>query len=134
MYTISPADNPNVCLDVFNKANESGAEIGLYKKNGDTNQKFFLYNVNGFTIINNVWAQKTMNGTTQKVYQDYREYEAEKMRFQYNNDGTVCIINGDGLYLDIKGGAAVSGAHLIYAPKSGSSSQKFVFQLIKSET
>ena len=127
VYKISPADNPNVCLDVFNKANESGAEIGLYKNNGDTNQKFLLYNVNGFTIINNVWSQKTMNGTTQKVYQDFREYEAEKMRFQYNNDGTVCIINGDGLYLDIKDGQAVSGAHLIFAPKSGSSTQKFVF-------
>ena len=90
-------------------------------------QKFFLYNVNGFTIINNAWAQKTMNGTTQKKNQDYREYEAEKMRFQYNNDGTVCIINGDGLYLDIKDGQAVSGAHLIFAPKSGSSTQKWVF-------
>lgn len=127
VYTISPTDNPNVCLDVFNKANESGAEIGLYKNNGDTNQKFFLYNVNGFTIINNAWSQKTLNGTTQKVYQDYREYEAEKMRFQYNNDGTVCIINGDGLYLDIKDGQAVSGAHLMFAPKSGSSTQKWVF-------
>lgn len=50
MYKISPADNPNVCLDVFNKANESGAEIGLYKKNGDTNQKFFLYNVNDLRV------------------------------------------------------------------------------------
>ena len=127
VYKISPADNPNVCLDVFNKANESGAEIGLYKKNGDTNQKFLLYNVNGFTIINSVWSQKTLNGTTQKVYQDFREYEAEKMRFEYNNDGTVCIINGDGLYLDIKDGQAVSGAHLIFAPKSGSSTQKWVF-------
>ena len=127
VYKISPADNPNICLDVFNKANESGAEIGLYKKNGDTNQKFLLYNVNGFTIINSVWSQKTLNGTTQKVYQDFREYEAEKMRFEYNNDGTVCIINGDGLYLDIKDGQAVSGAHLMFAPKSGSSTQKFVF-------
>ena len=128
VYTISPADNPNVCLDDWEWSDASGAEIGLYeKKAGNKNQKFVLYNVNGFTIITNVWSQKTLNGTTQKVYQDYREYEAEKMRFQYNNDGTVCIINGDGLYLDIKDGQAVSGAHLIFAPKSGSSTQKFVF-------
>lgn len=128
VYTISPADNPNVCLDDWEWSDASGAEIGLYeKKAGNKNQKFVLYNVNGFTIITNVWSQKTLNGTTQKVYQDFREYEAEKMRFQYNNDGTVCIINGDGLYLDIKDGQAVSGAHLIFAPKSGSSTQKFVF-------
>lgn len=129
-YIISPADNPDVCLDVWNKANESGAEIGLYTKNGGDNQKFFLYNVNGFTIINSVWSQKTLNGTTKKVYQDFREYEAEKMCFEYNNDGTVCIINGDGLYLDIKDGQAVSDAHLIFAPKSGSSTQKFVFSAL----
>ena len=127
VYTISPADNPNVCLDDWEWSDASGAEIGLYTKTGNKNQKFVLYNVNGFTTITNVWSQKTLNGTTQKVYQDYKEYEAEKMRFEYNNDGTVCIINGDGLYLDIKDGQAVSGAHLIFAPKSGSSTQKFVF-------
>lgn len=127
VYTISPADNPNVCLDDWEWSDASGAEIGLYTKTGNKNQKFVLYNVNGFTTITNVWSQKTLNGTTQKVYQDYKEYEAEKMRFEYNNDGTVCIINGDGLYLDIKDGQAVSGAHLIFAPKSGSSTQKWVF-------
>ena len=68
------------------------------------------------------------------MYQDRIWYNCEKLTIEYNDDGTVCIKNGDGLYLDIKGGAAVSGAHLIYAPKSGSSSQKFVFELIKSET
>jgi len=133
-YTISPADNPDVCLDVWEWSNAVGGEIGLYDKKGSKNQKFLIYYVNGFTTINNLFSQKTLAGTTKKVYQDRIWYNCEKLTIEYNDDGTVCIKNGDGLYLDIKGGAAVSGAHLIYAPKSGSSSQKFVFQLIKSET
>ena len=56
------------------------------------------------------------------------------MTIEYNDDGTVCIQNGEGLYLDIKGGKAVSNAHLCFAPKSDSSTQKFVFTLIESET
>lgn len=133
-YTISPADNPNICLDVWNWENSVGAEIGLYDKKGSKNQKFFIYYVNGFTTINSLFSQKTLAGTTKKVYQDRIWYNCEKLTIEYNDDGTVCIKNGDGLYLDIQGGAAVSGAHLVYAPKSGSSSQKFVFTLIKSET
>lgn len=127
VYTISPVDNQNVCLDNLSWSRASGAEIGLYEKKGYKSQQFVLYNVNGFTIITNVWSQKTLNGTEQKVYQDFREFEAEKMRFEYNSDGTVCIINGDGLYLDIKDGQAVSEGKLIFAPKSGSRTQKFVF-------
>lgn len=133
LYTISPADNADVCLDVWGWDNANGAEIGLYEKSGGDNQKFFLFNVNGFTTINNQWSQKTLAGTTEKVYQDRIWYECEKMSFEYNKDGTVCIKNGDGLYLDIKDGEAVSGAHLIFAPKSGKSSQKFVFNLVKKK-
>lgn len=133
-YTISPADNPNICLDVWEWSDAVGGEIGLYDKKGSKNQKFLIYYVNGFTTINSLYSQKTLAGTTKKVYQDRIWYNCEKLTIEYNDDGTVCIKNGDGLYLDIKGGAAVSGAHLIYAPKSGSSSQKFVFNLIESET
>ena len=129
VYTISPADNANVCLDVWGQEQSVGAEIGLYEKNGGKNQYFFLYNVNGFTTISVLNSQKTLNGTTQKVYQDRRWYDSEKMTFEYNDDGTICIKNGDGLYLDIQGGKAISGAHLKFAPKSGSSTQKFVFTL-----
>ena len=129
VYTISPADNPNICLDVWGSEKSAGAEIGLYNQNGGKNQYFFLYHVNGFTIIDNLNSQETLNGTTNKVYQDRRWYDSEKMTFEYNDDGTICIKNGDGLYLDIQGGKAISGAHLMFAPKSGSSTQKFVFDL-----
>lgn len=123
-----------VCLDVFEAKNDVGAEIGLYSKKGSKNQKFLIYYVNGFTTINSLSSQKTMSGSRDKVYQDRIWYEREKMTIEYNDDGTVCIQNGEGLYLDIKGGKAVSNAHLCFAPKSDSSTQKFVFTLIESET
>lgn len=126
-YIISPADNPNVCLDVWEWSQSSGAEIGLYEKKGEKNQIFLFYNVNGFSVLYNKDTLKRLTGTTKKVYQDGNGFNCQKITIEYNNDGTVCIKNGDGLYLDIKGGEAVSGAHLVYAKKSGESSQKFVF-------
>lgn len=106
---------------------DRGAEIGLYDKNGGGNQVFCLRETNGFLTIYSNYSKDVLTGTTEEVYQDAREYESQKTTTEYNDDGTVCIVNGNGLYLDIKGGSAVSGAKLIFAPKSGSSSQKFVF-------
>lgn len=116
---------------MFGKERLSGAEIGLYTKNGGSNQVFLFYNVNGFSVLYNDYSSHRLTGTTRKVYQDVNGYECQKITFEYNDDGTVCIRNGEGLYLDIKGGQAVNGAHLIYAPKSGSSTQKFVFNVVK---
>lgn len=127
-YVISPADNPNVCLGVWGTTGLlSGTEIGLCDKKDDQKQVFYLYQSNGFNILYNNNSHKRLTGTTRKVYQDVNGYECQKITFEYNDDGTVCIRNGEGLYLDIKGGQAVNGAHLIYAPKSGSSTQNFVF-------
>lgn len=64
------------------------------------------------------------------AYQYDKGYESQKMTIKYNKDGTVYIVNGDGLYLDIEEGEAVSDATLIFAPKSGKSSQKFVFNYV----
>ena len=126
-YTISPADNLNICLDVYGWSMDRGTEIGLYEKNGGANQVFFLRETNGFLTIYSNYSKYVLTGTTEDVYQDAREYERQKTTIEYNDDGTVCIVNGNGLYLDIKGGEAVSDAKLIFAPKSGKSSQKFVF-------
>ena len=126
-YTISPADNTKICLDVYEGSKDSGAQIGLWEKNGDWNQQFRISQVNGFTLLYNVNSTKALTGTDNAVYQERSGYDCQKLSFKYNNDGTVSIINGNGYYLDIKDGAAKSGAELIWAKKSGSSSQKFVF-------
>ena len=126
-YTISPADNTKICLDVYEGSKDSGAQIGLWEKNGDWNQQFRISQVNGFTLLYNVNSTKALTGTDNAVYQERSGYDCQKLSFKYNNDGTVSIINGNGYYLDIKDGAAKSGAELIWAKKSGSSTQKWVF-------
>ena len=130
-YSVSPADNTKVCLDVFGKERLSGAEIGLYTKNGGSNQVFLFYNVNGFSVLYNDYSSHRLTGTTGQVYQAGNGYDCQKLTIEYNDDGTVCIKNGVGMYLDIQDGVAVSGAHLKFAPKSGSSTQKFVFNVVK---
>ena len=126
-YTISPADNTKICLDVYEGSTDSGAQIGLWEKNGNKNQQFRIKQINGFTLLYNVNSGKALTGTDNEVYQERFGYDCQKLSFQYNNDGTVSIINGEGRYLDIKDGAAKSGAELIWAKKSGSSTQKWVF-------
>lgn len=127
VYTISPADNPKLCLDVYDKSTDRGAPIGLWEKNDDKNQQFRIKEIHGFTLIYNVNSGKALTGTDNEVYQEAIGYDCQKLSFKYNSDGTVSIINGEGRYLDIKDGAAKSGGTLIWAPKSGSSTQKWVF-------
>ena len=130
-YTISPADNTKICLDVYEESTDRGAQIGLWEKNGNNNQQFRIKEMNGFTLLYNVNSKKALTGTDNEVYQEAFGYDCQKLSFQYNNDGTVSIINGNGWYLDIKDGAATSGGELIWAKKSGSSSQKFVFTVVE---
>ena len=130
-YTISPADNPKLCLDVYGKSTDRGAPIGLWEKNNDKNQQFRIKEIHGFTLIYNINSGKALTGTDNGVYQEAIGYDCQKLSFKYNSDGTVSIINGNGLYLDIKGGVAKSGGELIWAQQSGSSSQKFVFNVVK---
>ena len=126
-YTISPADNTKICLDVYEASTDRGAQIGLWEKNGNNNQQFRIKEINGFTLLWNVNSRKALTGTDNEVYQEAIGYDCQKLSFKYNNDGTVSIINGEGRYLDIKDGAAKSGGELIWAQKSGSSTQKWVF-------
>ena len=132
-YTISPADHPKLCLDIYDKSTDRGASIGLWEKNDGKNQQFRIKEIHGFTLIYNVNSGKTLTGTDNGVYQEAIGYDCQKLSFKYNSDGTVSIINGNGLYLDVKDGVAKSGGELIWAQQSGSSSQKFVFNIVKQQ-
>ena len=82
----------------------------------------------GTYSLKNVNSLYTLSFSGNKVCQRLQGYKSQIITLEYNKDGSVCIRNGDGLYLDIEGGTPVSGGTLTFKEKSGSSSQKFVFK------
>lgn len=123
-FTICTADDQNLCLDLWDTQKES---IFLSERNGQTDQNFYLNCNNGFWRLRGCRKGYTVCSSTKDVYQDFAGYDSQKLFFEYNDDGTVCIKNIDGLYLDLIGGA-VREAHLKFAPKSDSSTQKFIIK------
>lgn len=127
-YAIVPYDNQNVCLDVTEESRQAGATIGLWTYKGSANQRFYIDCDNGIYSIKNRNSNYTLTYLSKKVCQQLQGYTSQKITFEYNADGTVCIRNGYGQYLDIVGENAVSGGTLFFNDKTGSSSQKFVFK------
>lgn len=127
-YMIAPFDNQNVCLDVLNESRQEGAAIGLWECTGNTNQRFIIDYDGGNYSLKNANSLYTLSHSGNKVCQRLQGYKSQIMTLEYNDDGSVCIKNGYGQYLDIEGGTAVSGGTLTFKDKSESSSQKFVFK------
>ena len=127
-YMIAPFDNQNVCLDVWEESKKEGAVIGLWDCKGSNNQRFMIDYDGGNYSLKNVNSLYTLSFSGNKVCQRLQGYKSQIITLEYNDDGSVCIRNGYGQYLDIEGGTPVSGGTLTFKEKSGSSSQKFVFK------
>lgn len=127
-YMIAPYDNQNVCLDVWEESKKEGATIGLWECKGSNNQRFFIDYDGGNYSLKNVNSLYTLSFSGNNVCQRLQGYKSQIIILEYNSDGSVCIRNGYGQYLDIEGGTPVSGGTLTFKEKSGSSSQKFVFK------
>lgn len=121
-YAICPADDPSQCLDLYEWSNAAGATIGLYKNSSQDNQLFTLKINNGYYNMDNFASKLTLTASKNGICQQYKGYHSQKLTFEFNGDGTVCIKNGEGLYMDVQNGTPV------YAKKSGSSSQKFILK------
>lgn len=126
-FTICPADNKNLCLTDWDTAKEP---VYLSERNGNNEQNFYLNCNNGFWRIKSARSNFTICSSTKDVYQDYFGYDSQKLTIEKNDDGTVCIKNIDGLYLDLIDGAVLH-SHLKFAPKSGKSTQKFIIRYNK---
>lgn len=127
-YMIAPFDNQHVCLDVWEESKQEGATIGLWDCKGSNNQRFMIDYDGGNYSLKNINSLYTLSFSGNKVCQRLQGYKSQIITLEYNKDGSVCIRNGDGLYLDIEGGTPVAGGTLTFKEKSGSSSQKFVFK------
>lgn len=121
-YSICPADDPSQCLDLYEWSNEENATIGLYQNSYQKNQLFTLRIDNGFYDMDNYASGFTLTGSKKGLYQQDKGYHSQKLTFEFNDDGTVCIKNGEGLYMDVQDGTP------LYAEKSGKSSQNFILK------
>lgn len=131
-YTIKPYDNQDVCLDAWDWSDKPGSIIGLWdSKSADenrANQRFKIYRTNGYYTLLNDGTKCTLTSGTSGVVQYDLGIGAQKLTFEYNDDGTVCIRDENGKYMDLKDGTAYAGGELIFREKTGSSSQKFIFE------
>ena len=127
-YMIAPLDNQDVCLDVWEESREEGTVIGLWQCKGSANQRFYFDYDCGIYSLKNVNSLYTLSFSSNKVCQRLKGYKSQIIIIEYNDDGSVCIKNGYGQYLDLADGTAESGGMLTFKDKSGSSSQKFVFK------
>lgn len=129
-YLIVPFDNQNVCLDVREWSNQPWTTIGLWDcQDWAGNQRFFIECNNGYYTLKNFHSMYVLTSGKDGILQAYKGMGIQKLYFEYNDDGSVCIRNEAGQYLDLKDGTAVAGGKLIFREKTGSSSQKFIFKM-----
>ena len=129
-YLIVPFDNQDVCLDVWEWNNQPGGTIGLwYCKDWEANQRFVIECNNGYYTLVNFHSKYVLTSGKDGLLQENKGKGIQKLYFEYNDDGSVCIRNGVGKYLDLKDGTAFAGGKLIFREKTGSSTQKFIFKM-----
>lgn len=121
-FTISPVDNTGLYCDIWGT---KGENLYLEKRSGGREQNFYLNCNNGFWRLRGCYGNYTICSSTKDVYQDFTGYDNQKLTIVDNGDGTVSFMDKDGLYLDLIDGAVLH-SHLKFAPKSDSSTQKFV--------
>lgn len=123
-FTVSPADNKDLYFDIWGT---KGENLYLEKRSGGREQSFYMNCNNGFWRLRGCYGNYTICSSTKDVYQDFVGFDNQKLIIETNDDGTVSFKNKDGLYLDLIKGAVLH-SHLKFAPKSDSSTQKFVIQ------
>ena len=117
-------------IDVWEWSNQSGTTIGLWDcQDWAGNQRFFIECNNGHYTLKNFHSMYVLTSGKYGIYQTDKGNGIQKLYFEYNDDGSVCIRNEEGMYLDLKDGTAVAGGKLIFREKTGSSSQKFIFKM-----
>ena len=141
-YTISSAMNSNLVLDVAWSSMSDGANIALYQKNGQNNQKFNItYLENGYYKMEVVTSGKYLSGTNEKgknednvIQKTYdEEKDIQKWIIKDAGDGYYYIISKDSsLYLDVYREQAQSGANIILYEGKGGTNQKFKFNKVNT--
>ncbi len=144
IYEIQSTVGMNMYFDIFGATQDDGADLQIWQRNGNKNQKFEITknkNDNYYTI-KNLNSQKVLD-----VYGAYNTKGTKIIQFNSTNaDNQQWIIkkSGDGeyyniisksceLYLDVSGGAGNKGSKIQVYDGHGGNNQKFKLIPIKEE-
>ncbi len=139
-YIITSALDKNYAIDIYAGLRDSGANIQLYKKHGDENQRFkFVYQNNGFYEIVNTVSNKSLN-----VYGGWMDEEtnvqlwdrdgscASYWRVDKNADGSYSILSScSDLVLDIYGGKIENGKNIQVYFSNGGNNQRWYLEAVE---
>ena len=133
-YTISSAIQQNIVLDVDNNSWNENANIAVWNRNYQNNQKFNIkYLKDGYYKIEVVSSGKymTVNNSNNIIQKEYEDSDNQKWYFKDAGNGNFYIISKiNSLYLDIYGGEIISGKNVgVYEGHQGNN-QKFKFDKI----
>lgn len=144
-YIISSAMNSDLVLDISGASMNNGANVTVWKKNGQNNQKFNItYLENGYYKMEVVCSGKYLSGTNfnaknedNVIQKTYEDLDIQKWVIKEAGNGYYYIISKESsLYLDIHGAKTELGTNVeLYEGKSGTN-QKFKFnkvEVIKGE-
>jgi GH25 family lysozyme M1 (1,4-beta-N-acetylmuramidase) len=138
-YTISSAMNSNLVLDISGNSMDSGANVLIWNKSNQNNQKFNItYLENGYYKMEVVTSGKYLSGTSLNaknednvIQSTYKDLDTQKWFIKDAGNGYYYIISkSSSLYLDIYGGKSELGTNVqLYEGKNGIN-QKFRFNKI----
>ena len=138
-YTISSAMNSNLVLDISGNSMDSGANVLIWNKSNQNNQKFNItYLENGYYKMEVVTSGKYLSGTSLNaknednvIQSTYKDLDTQKWFIKDAGNGYYYIISkSSSLYLDIYGGKSELGSNVqLYEGKNGIN-QKFRFNKI----
>lgn len=135
-YTISTKMNFNQVLDIYEASYSNNANVEVYTRNNNYNQKYRLeYDGNGYYKIKVEHSKKVLTvrqasinkGTNVEQYEDLG-LDAQKWIIKEAENGYYYIISKcNGLYLDLQGGVSNSGTNVEVFTANYKDWQKFKF-------
>ena len=138
-YVIKSALNENYVLDVAWASTEQGANIEMYQRNNENNQKFNIkYLGNGYYTIAALHSNKLLDVALGKKTPETNVWQvadngadAQKWMIKDVGDGYYYIVSKlSGLYLDVYGGVIKNCANVQVYTGHGGTGQKFKFEKI----
>ncbi|MDO4673504.1 MAG: RICIN domain-containing protein, partial [Porphyromonadaceae bacterium] len=131
-YSICPASNQDLCLDVDSYSEADGANIQLFDMKQNFAQRFYIFQKeNGWYGIQNVASNKMLGvmkeGETRICQYTINNLPVQEFKFYEDESGNIIIRanNEDGKVLDIKNASIKKGGRLQLYKYNASNAQKF---------